>query len=153
MQDRHMFRAKHIHVLSANSKLNGTWVKGYLCSERYIYLPELESEILVDPATIGQCTGLRDATKWEELTLDEQTEFTHSLDFEHCNNPQEHWKGKLIFEGDILHEESLDFNSAVAYNNFTGGYFAFYSSLHDSEKRYKIIGNTIDNPGLLKNDT
>lgn len=47
--------------------------------------------IEVDPATKGQFTGLYDATTWEELTPDEQ-KFYKKKD----------WKGRMIFEGDIL---------------------------------------------------
>lgn len=49
----------------------------------------------VDPETVGQFTGLTDNTKWEYLTQEEQSDWLkyHTVD---------EWKGKPIFEGDIL---------------------------------------------------
>lgn len=47
--------------------------------------------IEVDPVTKGQFTGLYDATAWEELTPEEQKIYK-----------KKDWKGRMIFEGDIL---------------------------------------------------
>lgn len=55
-----LFRGKHIHVFPQNKHLNGTWVYGYLCDKNYINSPELNGELLVDPSTVGQYTGLKD---------------------------------------------------------------------------------------------
>lgn len=46
------FRGKHIHVLSQNEHLDGTWVYGYLCDKNHINSPELEGEFLVDKETV-----------------------------------------------------------------------------------------------------
>ena len=32
------YRGKHIHAISANEHLNGTWVYGYLAGENYIHV-------------------------------------------------------------------------------------------------------------------
>lgn len=86
MNERYLFRGKRID--------NGEWIDGYLTKQRHSPLDSnysapynLEYVIdheekgvmftsFVDPATIGQCTGLKD-----------------------CN-------GKLIFEGDIIDEKT-----------------------------------------------
>ena len=41
-----LFRAKHIHAISDNEPLNGTWVHGYLSDQNYIYDKSLEGDIL-----------------------------------------------------------------------------------------------------------
>lgn len=57
------FRGMHIHVFKPNEHLNGSWVYGYLTDKNYIYSPKLEGEMLVDPKTVGQYTGLDDIKK------------------------------------------------------------------------------------------
>ena len=58
-----LFKAKHIHTMPTNKHLEGRWIEGYLCSENYIYSPELEGEFLIDKNTICQYTGLLDNNK------------------------------------------------------------------------------------------
>ncbi len=58
MEDRYLFKAKHIHVLPCNDHLDGSWVVGFLSGERYI--ANDSGEYLIDPSTICQCTGLKD---------------------------------------------------------------------------------------------
>ena len=58
MNDRYLYRAKHIHALSENEHLNGLWIVGYLSGEHHI--SNKDGEYLIDPSTICQCTGLKD---------------------------------------------------------------------------------------------
>lgn len=58
MEDRYLFKAKHIHVLPNNNHLDGPWVVGFLSGERYI--ANDSGEYLIEPSTICQCTGLKD---------------------------------------------------------------------------------------------
>lgn len=58
MEDRYLFKAKHIHVLPNNNHLDGSWAVGFLSGERYI--ANDSGEYLIDPTTICQCTGSRD---------------------------------------------------------------------------------------------
>ena len=123
MNDRYLYRAKHIHALPANKHLDGTWIEGYLCNENYINSPSLEGEFLIDPSTICQCTGLRDKN------------------------------GKLIWENDIVSVNETLYVCRFDEENFewefqnreeTIGICCFHSS--DIE----ITGNAIDNPELLE---
>lgn len=50
MEDRYLFKAKHIHVLPNNNRLDGSWVVGFLSGERYI--ANDSGEYLIDPSTI-----------------------------------------------------------------------------------------------------
>lgn len=60
MNDRYLFRGKHIHILQQNKQLDSIWVYGYLADENYINSKDLEGDMLVDNVTVGQCTGLKD---------------------------------------------------------------------------------------------
>lgn len=53
-----LFRGKHMHVCQENKHLDGTWVEGYLADENHIN--DGKCELLIDPETICQYTGLTD---------------------------------------------------------------------------------------------
>ncbi len=55
-----LFRAKHIHKLPQNWHLDGRWVEGYLSDERHINSIGIGGDLLVDPETVCQFTGLAD---------------------------------------------------------------------------------------------
>ena len=57
-----LFRAKHIHAIDSNERLNGTWVHGYLSDKNYINDKSLDGEFLIDENTICQYTGLHGKT-------------------------------------------------------------------------------------------
>lgn len=69
----------------------------------------------VDEWKAEQYTGLKDATKWEELTEKEKSDWTKK------GNPLSEWEGKEIYEGDILFIESCfdseTFNIPVIYKD------------------------------------
>ena len=129
-----IFRAKHIHTITGNEHLNGTWVHGYLSDENYIYDKSLECEFLVDENTICQYTGLNDKN------------------------------GKKIFEGDIvrygeicgevkfgLHESNWQIGK---YNQ---GFFVTFpkeyllrNELGYWRNKIVVVGNVFDNPELLE---
>lgn len=148
MKERYLFRGKRID--------NGEWVTGGSIIQfldngiRTFYLPQFSEKCVcehdaadniisfesgtfykVDPATIGQCTGLRDSKRTEEYP-----------------------KGQLIFEGDILDEGGYRF--AVVFDQN----WARFKLLHDGRAiqypewnrgiRMEKIGNIHDNPELLQ---
>lgn len=58
MNPNYLFRGKHVHAMSANEHLDGTWMYGYLCNEDYINTGS--GEFLVDKNSIGQYTRIMD---------------------------------------------------------------------------------------------
>lgn len=131
-----LFRGKHIHALMQNRHLDGTWVYGYLCDENYInavdedeYGGKFTSEMLVNPETVCQYTGLTDKN------------------------------GRKIFEGDIVDaDDTIGIVKLGKYKNeFHYGYYIEWIKcpLLRQELGYwnvesKVVGNIFDNPELLK---
>ncbi len=111
-----LFRGKTIE--------NEEWVEGYFChvpcgrfqcEEHLIQTIKEDGRIgqlhTVYERTVGQFTGLYDSTKWEGLTDAEKLDFYHqhyigedgmSVRFQHIDDVKFLWKGKKIFEGDIV---------------------------------------------------
>lgn len=54
------YKGMHIHVIPANKHLDGTWIYGFLCNEKYINSPDLEGEFIVDENTVGEFSGITD---------------------------------------------------------------------------------------------
>lgn len=138
------FRGKHIHIFKHNEDLDD-WVYGYLTDRNYIYSPELEGEMLVDPKTVGQYTGLKD------------------------------YQGKEIYEGDIVRHfdktlvcGEVVFGKTPDQQGVGGGHPAFYvkwkhnsnnvftefwrNDLYYWRNRVEAIGNIHENKDLLKEE-
>lgn len=120
----------------------------------------------VNCRSVGQFIGLYDATTWEELTEEER-------DKSMC--PEKDWKGKPIYEGDILgfkttlakgfSEENMDVYLKVVYGRHNpdcdslSHYIGFWTENvhgHRSSIQYyvdshnaKVIGNIYDNEDLM----
>lgn len=120
---------------------NGEWVEGFYLREAGNFIKELPSVIstpthLIIPDTIGQYTGSTDRN------------------------------GKKIFEGDIVKEYFENENSEYDYSLSDTGYVFWYQQtsryLRTSKmfpddcpamterREYEVVGNTHDNPELLK---
>lgn len=116
-----IFRGKHIHAHSKNEHLDGRWVYGYLCDENYINSPELEGELLVDPETVCQYTGLTDKN------------------------------GRKIFEGDIINDIDYGIMKCIYLHGSFVWYKedGFKIECMKYVPVIKIIGNIFDNPELM----
>ena len=147
MNDRYLFRGKRLD--------NGEWVEGHyvhednkhgICYNPYDGIKAVRW-VEIDPATLGQCTGLKDKN------------------------------GRLIFEGDVLGavNNKLKFIVEIGKCELDFGIYGFshsmafhgcylrslnnskryeksrgmYSELVDTD-RYEIIGNVHDSPELLE---
>lgn len=86
-----LFRAKR------DPKYGTGWCYGvpYIDHENDYIMATCNSKSVIIPETIGQFTGLYDFTKWESLSKSEQQEWLK-------NHRADEWKGKRIFEGDII---------------------------------------------------
>lgn len=103
--------------------------------------------------TVGQFTGLHDATKWEDLTDAERDEWIKS------GHTKEEWKGRRIFEGDII---EVDFDNdgptigkQKAFIEYSQHHTAFMvRPIKDwafcEMTEGVVIGNIHDNPDLMK---
>lgn len=125
----------------------------------------LRQFLFISP-TLGQFTGLYDITTWEELTKSEK-------DIYMCY--KEDWKGKPIYEGDILHfktslakgfiEEDLGVYLKVVYGRHNpdcdslSDYIGFWAEnecghrssieYHINSHNAKVVGNIHDNKNLM----
>lgn len=156
-----MERGKHIHLLKELRHFDGRWVYGYLSDEKHIHSPELEGEFLVDPETVCQYIGMHDNTKWEQLSESEQNRFLQEWNvLENRWNTKEDWRGRKIFEGDIVKH----FNRPEDGEKYVIGCIKwdqdsckFIKEKKDGAKYsinnkciYEVIGNIFDNPELLE---
>lgn len=145
MNDRYLFRAKHVHAFDVNKKYDG-WVYGFLSCENYIYSPELGCEKLIDTSTICQCTGLKDKNGkliWEndivsfEDTGEEGYEYKEGFDFVN--------RAKVEFAE--CRWSLTDFasdNSAVMEEMYN------HAEFMELWQYCEVIGSAIDNPELLE---
>lgn len=125
MNNRYLYRAKHVHAFDVNKKHDG-WVYGFLYCENYIYSPELGTEKLIDPSTICQCTGLK---KLFEKDIVKRT------DIHKVGEPS-----IGIVEYDVE-------NTAFVIHWIDK---EKYSPMYPWKDKIKVIGNIFDNPELLE---
>lgn len=124
MEDRYLFKAKHIHVLPDNNHLDGSWVVGFLSGERYI--ANDSGEYLIDPSTICRCTGSEDKNG--------------ELIYENDIMKNKHNSYRVVWDNE---EGSwmLELNSV-----------SLYGLSEVNSKKYEVIGNIFDNPELLESE-
>ena len=133
MNDRYLYRAKHVHAFDVNKKYDG-WVYGYLSCENYIYSPKFGAEKLIDPNTICQCTGLKD------------------------KNGKMIWENDIC-RRILLPTKRIKTNFKIAYVPYKccisaidldGSNITFLSDYINNQYEVEVIGNIFDNPELLE---
>ena len=110
---------------------------------------------LLDIEELTQYTGLKDNTKWEQLTPDEQEGWLSS------GKTKEEWNGKKVYEGDIIKFQTI--KGVVEYTNACAfEVMRKVNDLYDNttieegeplSSYYEVIGNIHENPELLKEKT
>lgn len=154
---------------------NGLWICGSLftaTTNRYIFPLAIASaahKAQVVPETVGQFTGLYDGAKWEDLTDSEKMAFYKlhyigkdgmSVRFQYIDDVKHLWKGRKIFEGDIVKGlflfgmeikavvVFLDGAFGLQWNRGSVKEFSAFTSI--CNVKYEIVGNIHDNPELLE---
>ena len=141
MEDRYLFKAKHIHVLPNNNRLDGSWVVGFLSGERYI--ANDSGEYLIDPSTICQCTGLKDKNGkliWENDIIHKPFYTDHDA---YANS--EAYTGRIQYKDCGWSVEITKSDGSVCVSPIIE--MIAYSK--DIE-HFEVIGNIFDNPELLE---
>ena len=133
MNDRYLYRAKHVHAFDVNKKHDG-WVYGFLSCENYIYSPELGTEKLIDPSTICQCTGLKD----EDGKKIFEGDIVGYIDCTSTENGySEHYcRGLVAWDEETASFQVTERLSAESYEVLDRG--------------CNVLGNIFDNPELLE---
>ena len=138
MNNRYLYRAKHMHALPGNEHLDWKWIEGYLSSENCIFSTALEGDFLIDPSTICQCTGLKD--KNGKLIWENDVVCTPYVDpiFGDIVNDEilDDYTWKVVFVDGGFCVENED--KIINLRSFTNG------------NHIKAIGNIFDNPELLE---
>ncbi len=105
-------------------------------------------------ATVGQYTGLKDNTKWEELSSQEQEEWINK-----GNSPKE-WQGKEIYEGDVLRIHNAPMGMPEIKDTllkiepliyYIQGMETYLPAMPRNWDKCSVIGNIHENPELLEN--
>ena len=139
----------------------GEWVYGYYdgCYETTTinYLKNgIPYNVRVTPETVGQYTGLHDATKWEDLPNAERKEFFNknrsedgkTIKYQKLEDVKHLWKGREIYEGDIL--QAHDFPKDRLTFSVTWCEYGGFNLLGINTSAFKVIGNVHENPEITK---
>ena len=133
MNERYLFRGRCIYDDKGHRVANGEWIIGFYfnrVTQHYIKVPskrggvDVLTDYEIDPATLGQCTDLRDKN------------------------------GKLAFEGDIVRAKHGTGYIKWHDKGLTGWLVEYTDRRElvysDNRQEYEVIGNIHDNPELLE---
>ena len=121
--------------------------------DSYEKIIDLNKERYDDDLILCQYTGLKDNTKWEDLTEKERADWTRR------GNLPSAWNGKEIYEGDVLgvklqkRNKNFNFTHVVKWEDdievYGGNHWSGYG--YELPNFYvKVIGNIYENPELLE---
>jgi uncharacterized phage protein (TIGR01671 family) len=140
-----LFRAKHIHAFNSNSYLDGQWVEGFLSAENYIN--DGVSDVLIDPNTICQYTGLTDKNGnkiWENDVAN--VHVFHEIAEGHGTHVNE--KGVICYDKIGMLSVAVDITDGIpCYSDIL-----FQAEIAGIGFDIEVIGNIFDNPDLLKGE-
>ena len=157
MEDRYLFKAKHMHILPGNDHLDGSWVVGFLSGERYI--TNDSGEYLVDQSTVCQCTGLKDKNGkliWENDIVD-FLGHRGVIKYE-CGGFGIGYKQAIDWddiESNIMRITGCDNILYACENDSFISLWEIYWNFNDEDNclnTIEVIGNEFDNPELSESE-
>lgn len=160
MEREILFRGKH------DPKYGTGWCYGVPYTDHdgdCIMATHISRRVVIEE-TVGQFTGLYDSTKWESLLESDKKEWLK-------NHVADEWKGRRIFEGDILDLTPYmitdvgvvkfgEFKDLDMGNDYPCGHVGFYVDVVNQRiyarkdilffaSECKVVGNIHDNPELM----
>ena len=146
---------------------NGEWIEGYLVCRNtkksgLVYrivnfdISGNAEGFRVIPETVGRYTGAHDSTSWRDLSKKDKEKFFNELpeDVKSVEDAEEFWKGRRIFEDDVVEEGCNGLVGVVIRDDslyshrlkdFGEGY-----TIEDAHIEWVVIGNIHDNPEIIK---
>lgn len=132
-------------ILFRGKRTDGVWVDGYFFAkpilEKY-FIIDGESQWMVNPSTVGQCTGLTDANG-KRIFEGDFVKMTYAVN----------GRKKVILKGLVQYEEGAFYvHTSVSKQQTKGLLYGFTSAVHTEDEGLfcKVIGNIHDNPELLE---